>query len=379
MNEDKASRYHRLRRRSALLGGAWSVTLLSGLLLTGASEGLRDAAAGAAAALGAPAALSFTVLVAGWMIAVGVLHEAGAFPLACYGFLLDRKYGLSRQSFGGWLREHLKAFGVGLALGTAAGVFVYLTLHVAPDQWWWMAWGGLGASLLLLTWAAPVILLPLFFRVVPLQHADLRSRLLGLARRAGVAVVDVFEWRLGDRTSRANAMLVGVGGTRRILVSDTLVADYAADEVEAVLAHELSHHVHHDVWRALLIETTAVGAALWLGSRLLPAAVTRLGLTGVDDVAGAPVLGLAALAVSLAVLPLANALSRRAERRADAFALRATGNAEAFGRALRRLGAQHLAESSPSWMARIFFHSHPPVDERISAAQAWQARDAKAG
>jgi len=375
MNEDKAARYHRLRRRSAVAAAAWSVLLLAVLLLTGASHAIRDGAAALASRLQLPSPLHFCATVAGWIVIVGAIHEAGALPFAWFGgFVLERRYGLSRQLPSEWAREHVKALGVGLVFGVAAGVFVYSLLAVAPGAWWPVAWVASVVVAIALTWAAPLVLLPLFFRLKPLTDETLRRRLLSLADRLGAPALDVFEWRLSDRTSRANAMLTGLGRTRRILVSDTLVSDYDGDEIEVILAHELAHHVHRDVWRGLALEAVVAGVALWAGSRVLPAVAGPLTLTGIADVAGAPVLVLTLMAVSIVMLPVANAFSRRAERRADRLALATTRNGAAFISAMRRLGARHLAEESPPWLVRLFFYTHPPIAERIASARAWQAR-----
>ena len=319
--------------------------------------------------------LHLPVTVACWIVIVGALHEAGALPFACFGgFVLERRYGLSRQSFGGWAREHVKALAVGLVVGVAAGVFVYSLLAAVPGPGGrspgWRRWRSRSPSRGRRPWSCCRI----FFRLAPLTDESLRRRLLALAGRLGAPAIDVFEWRLSDRTSRANAVLTGIGRTRRILLSDTLVSDYDGDEIEVILAHELAHHVHRDVWRGLAFEAALTGIALFAGSRVLPVAVAPLGLRGVDDVAGAPVLVLTLMAVSFVMLPAANALSRRSERRADRLALETTNNGEAFISAMRRLGARHLAEDAPSALTRLFFYTHPPIADRIASARAWQAR-----
>lgn len=358
-----------------MCAAAWSVLLLAMLLLTGASHAIRDVAAALASGLRLPGVLHLPVTVAAWIVIVGAIHEAGALPFAWFGgFVLERRYGLSRQRPSEWALEHLKALGVGLTFGTAAGVFVYSLLAAAPGAWWPVAWVASVVVAIALAWAAPVILLPLFFHLAPLTDETLRGRLLSLAERLDAPAIDVFEWRLGNRTSRANAMLTGLGRTRRILVSDTLISDYDSDEVEVILAHELAHHLHRDVWRGLALEAVMAGGALFAGSRVLPAVVGPLGLTGIADVAGAPVLVLTLMAVSVVMLPVANAFSRRAERRADRVALETTRNGAAFISAMRRLGARHLAEEAPPWPVRLLFYTHPPIAARIASAQAWQSR-----
>jgi len=218
---------------------------------------------------------------------------------------------------------------------------------------------------------APVWLMPMFYRFAPLEREGLRERLLTLSTRAGVPVLGAFEWGLGAKTSRANAALVGAGRTRRIIVSDTLLKGYSDDEIEVILAHELAHHVHFDIWAALAVETLIVTAALF-GAHLAATTVgASLGFRRPADLGALPLMLLAAGAVSLLLAPISNAWSRHNERRADRYALRLTDRSAAFVSAMKRLGAQNLAEEHPSRLVEILFYTHPPISARIDAAQAW--------
>ncbi len=367
MNEDKATRYHRHKRRASLLSLGWSVALLGGLAATGLSLSIRGHAEDLAA--GWPAAASLVVVL--YVTAVAGLHEIGALPLAFYsGFLLERRYGLSTEPFGAWRRDQVKAFLIGLLLSWAGAVLLYACIRWQP-AWWWLLAGALFALIVvLMAQLAPVLLLPLFYRVTPLEHESLRARLLGLADRAGAHVVGVYEWGLGDKTRKANAALAGWGRTRRILLSDTMLAEYSEDEIEVVLAHELAHHVHGDIWKGIAFEAGLILAGFYLAARVLDAWASRAGLSGAGDVAGLPILLLAAGAVSLVMVPIAHAMSRAFERSADRFALALTKNPEAFTSAMRRLAAQNLAEDAPSRLVTWLFHSHPPIRERIAMARA---------
>lgn len=377
MNEDKATRYHRLRRRTVILAAAWRVALLAGLLLTGLSHHLRDAALTLAGAC--PAALQLMVTVCAWVTAVVLAHDIGAMPLAFYGgHLLDRRYGLSRQPAAAWFRDYLGACGINLLFAVVAAEWIYASLARWPEGWWLAAWGGAVAAGVAVAWAAPILLLPLFFRVVPLEDEGLRQRLLALAAKIRVPAIGVYEWRVSDRTPRANAALTGIGGTRRILLSDTLIADYQPDEVEAILAHELAHHAHHDIWRTLLVNGLVAGAALLAADAALRIVIAPAGLRGIADVAGMPALALAAIAVAWIASPLVNAVSRSLERRADRHALEATNNVDAFITAMRRLGTRNLAEDAPTLLARLFFHTHPPIGDRIASARGWAEETGRA-
>src|SRR5712691_8863374 len=211
---------------------------------------------------------------------------------------------------------------------------------MSSDRWWLATGAAFALMIIGITNLAPVVLLPLFYTVKPLDRESLCARLMALAERAGARVVGAYEWGLGDKTKKANAALTGIGGTRRILISDTMLAEYSEEEIEVVLAHELAHHVHHDIWKGVVFESVLTLAGFFLASRLLAALAGFLGLRGVSDIAGLPLLLLAAGAVSIVMVPVAHAMSRAYERRADRFALDLTHNPDAFISAMRRLGVQ---------------------------------------
>jgi STE24 endopeptidase len=370
VNEDRATRYHRLKRRALVVSLAWSAVLFTTLLATGASLQLRDAASRAAAALGASSPALVVVL---YVAALTLLHEAGSFAIALYGeFAVEHRYGLSNERFTAWLRDQAKSFAVGLVLGSAAVSVIYLFIRLSPSGWWLPAGAVFALLIVGMANVAPVLLLPLFYRVKPLDREALRRRLIELADRAGAKVLGAYEWGLADKTKKANAALAGLGATRRILVSDTMLADYSDEEIEIVLAHELAHHVHGDIWKGIAFESALVMAGFFLAARTLDASTAWLGLEGPADPAGLPLLLLAAGAVSVAMLPAAYALSRTFERSADRFALELTRNPTAFVSAMKRLAAQNLAEDRPSRLIQWLFYSHPPVGERIAMAQAFK-------
>ena len=364
-NEDKATRYHRLRRRASLFGTVLGALLLIALLTTGWSAALRDLAM-------ALAGQSFLFALIFYVLMLCLLSEAVQLPLAFYqGVTLERRYGLSTQPTGRWWLDRLKAGGLALVFAVAAAIIVAFLLRWSPDYWWLIAAVCFAGILVLLAQLAPVLLLPLFYEFKPLDRPGLTGRLAALADRAGVRVLGVFEWRLSDRTRKANAALTGIGRTRRILLSDTLLADHGDEEIEVILAHELAHHVHRDIWKSIALEIALIALGFYMADLVLSASAGRFGIASKDDIAGLPLLVLAAGAVSLALLPLANAFSRAHERRADRYALDMTKNAGAFVSAMKRLAAQNLAEERPSRLVELLFYSHPPMAARIDAALAW--------
>jgi STE24 endopeptidase len=366
-NEDKATRYHRLRRRASVLGTMTQALLLAVLLVSGASTTLRESAADVVGR-------SVVPLVIAYVVMLGVLLDLVHLPWAFYaGVTLERRYGLSTQTTTKWWIDHLKAGGVALAFSIVAALIVFSLVRWSPDRWWLYGAVAFTGILVLLAQLAPVVLLPLFYDLKPVSRDTLRQRLLVLAERAGARVIGVFEWRLSDRTRKANAALAGIGPTRRILLSDTLLADHSDDEIEVILAHELAHHVHHDIWSGIALEAVLIALGFYLADAALATYGASVGLRGKSDVAGLPLLLLAGGSVSLALLPLANAFARAHERRADRYALSLTRNPSAFITAMRRLAAQNLAEEHPTRLARVF-STHPPTSERIDAARHWQIK-----
>jgi STE24 endopeptidase len=367
VNEDKSARYHRLKRRAGLASALVTVAVLGGLLLTGASAALARAARVITPSPAASVAL--------YVVALAAILETALFPLVFYRtFSLERRYGLSSGGVRAWIRDYAKASLIGLVVGVLAVEAVYLLLTESPAWWWLLASGLFVSAMAIVANVAPVLLLPLFYKFRPLEDDALRARLVDLSARAGVPVLGIYEWAVGDKTRRANAALVGTGRTRRIILSDTLLAAYSEEEIEIVMAHELGHHVHRDILVALVAESAALTTAFFAAACALNASWRGLGLASPADVAGLPLLLLAAGGVMRAATPLANGLSRRNERRADRYALTLTRRPAAFISAMKRLGAQNLAEENPSRAVLWLFHTHPPVSQRIEAARQHMPR-----
>ena len=362
-NEDKATRYHRLQRQASvaavLTGGA---VLLLGVV-SGAAAGLERSVEDAFDSRVTSAIVYSAVLV--------LVIELALLPFSYYqGFTLERRYGLATHTLSHWWRDRAKATALALVFGVAGALIVHALLRMGPQYWWLAAVAIFGGIAVVLTHIAPVLLMPIFYEFAPLQRPELVERLLALGRRANASITGVYEWRLSDRTRKANAALAGLGRTRRILLSDTLLAEHSDDEIEVILAHELAHHVHADIWIAIVVDISMLALGFFAADRLLLAAGPSLGL-GKSNLAALPVVLLAVGVVSTALAPLGHALSRLHERRADRFALEMTGSVDAFVSAMKRLAVQNLAEEEPSRLTEVLFHSHPSARARIAAAREW--------
>jgi STE24 endopeptidase len=368
---DVARRYH--RRQFAL-------TLAD--LAIGAAMLAWWSGSGAAARLTAvlePYLRSPAALVAAMLLVVGGAQAVLTFPLDLLaGYVLPRRAGLLVQRFGGWLADRLKALAIGGALGLLTVEVVYALLRADPARWWLWAGTILAAGTVLLAAVVPIWLVPLFYRLTPLEDAALRARILALAGRMNVRAAEVAVADFSRKGRVANAAVVGLGRTRRILVSDTLVEGFPPEEVEVVLAHELGHHAKRHIAKGLLLQGVLIFAGLWIADRALRAGGAALGLAGPADPAGVPLLLLVLTALGFLVTPVVAAWSRRLEREADRVALEVTRMPDAFVAAMERLGRLNLAERQPGRLRELLFATHPSLEARIAAGRAAGAGLARA-
>jgi len=360
-NGKDAGRYHRLQFVLGVTSFAVGIGYLAGVVVSGAATALAGAVAEVSPAWWVQVALVAAALAAGQAML--------RFPLRwARGFWLPRRFGLLHQPLASWLVDRVKGAALGGALALGGVLVVYALLRTTP--WWWLLAAvvffavGIGLSALF-----PVVVVPMFYRLTRLADPALERRLLALAGRAGVAAIGVWVVDQSRKSRTANAAVVGLGRTRRIILFDTLATGFGEEEVEAVLAHELAHHVHGDLRRGLLVQGVLALATFWLAARLLDAGVEWWGLTGPADPAGLPWLALVLTVLGAGQLPLANAFSRRLERQADDFGLALTGNPAAFVSALERLGALNLAERRPNRLKELLLYSHPALDRRIARAR----------
>lgn len=363
--QSEARRYARLRRKlipvSLGLGLIWSLVWL----LTGASVALREALADLTA--------SRALVVTLFAMIFGLGYALLDLPLSYYsGFLLPHRFGLSTQSLGDWIVDQVKAGLIGGALALVMLQTLYLALVIWPETWWlpvgmvYLLFGVVLSAL------APILIAPLFYKFTPLEdeHSALADRLIALTQRAGTRVRGVYRFDMSRRTTAANAALMGLGRSRRIVLGDTMLDKFTPDEIETVLAHELAHQVHRDIPLGILVQTSITLVGLWLASLALEWGVGRFGLEGVDDIAGLPWLALILGAFGLVTMPLVNGWSRSRERMADRYAVRITGKPLAYASALVRLADQNLGELEPPRWVEIILYSHPPLGERIAAARS---------
>lgn len=358
---DESKRYERAKFVVSITGFVLDVLLLVYLLISGWTFRIRDFADNLTD--------SNWALILVYTIILGALFNLISIPLGFYsGYVLEHRFGLSRQTLWGWIKDGLKGLAVSVPLGIAAVEVVYYLLRVDPEQWWIFAGAAFVAFAVVMANLAPVLLLPLFFRFKPVEDPELRRRVEHLAERAQTPLCGIFEWSLGEKTRKANAAVVGWGNTRRIIVSDTLLEHFSPEEIEVIMTHELCHHVKNHLWQGIALQSVLTFLCFYAAHRILSAFSPAAEFRGISDIANLPTFALTVTTLSLLALPGVNYFSRRLERAADLYALELTGDALAFVSCMEKLADLNLADKSPNKIIEFIFYSHPSMEERIELA-----------
>jgi STE24 endopeptidase len=362
--QQKAREYSRLLRRGSFIELGIGGTLLLALLFTPASTTLASLLV---FPFPASAVLYLLTLAAGYGLIMAPLSYY-------YGFILPHRYGLSKQNLASWLRDKVKASGLQLLLGLCLVIIVYWLIGNLPALWWLAAAMIMFLVSLILTWLTPTFLIPLFYKLKPLEEGELKEKLVNLARRAGVDISECLTMNLSSKATTANAMLSGWGKSRRIIFSDTLLQGYSWDEIEVTLAHELGHRLHHDIPKLIVIQAATFLLAFYLANLALSAGVVLFSLQGISDIAGFPWLILVLAMLILVLQPALNWYNRRVETAADETALALSNNPQAFIGLMTKLTDQNLSEAEPSRWVKLLFYDHPTYNERVKLAHNYISR-----
>jgi STE24 endopeptidase len=364
-DQPEARRYNRIKRWLGVADFVLGLGMLVLLVATGWSGALRDLAY-RVAFQNYTLALFFFVLM---LLLMGKLLGLG---LDFYGFRLEHRFQLSNQKLRAWVRDQVKGFLLELVLASIVAESLYFIIRQFPQHGWVLAWAAFLAFVVLMAHLAPVVLLPIFYKFEPLQDDELKSRLVRLGERSGTRVRGVYKWNMSEKSKKANAALTGLGSTRRIILADTLLDNYSPDEIEAVLAHELGHHVHRHILKSIAVQAAVTLVLFGTANWALHYAVDRLGMFAtLSDFANLPFLVLVSSLLSLLAFPALNAYSRSNERQADRYAFESIGRVEPFISSMNKLADQNLAERKPSRLVEALFHSHPSISRRVAAAEAW--------
>jgi STE24 endopeptidase len=300
-------------------------------------------------------------------------HVAVSFPLSYYaGHRLEHRFGLSKLTFGGWLWRYFKRNALALTFGLLLMLGLFAIIRSTGPWWWLIAAGGSFLVSVVLAQLAPVLIMPLFYKIDRVEAPELVDRMRRLASGTGLAIEGVYRMDMSRETVKANAMLAGLGRTRRVILGDTLLDGFSPEEIEVIFAHEIGHHVHRHIPKLIAVGIVFMLGGFWACDFVLRAWMYRT-LGAVDysalPVSSLPVLMLALTAFSLLLEPVQNLLSRRYERQCDRYALARTGLPQAYRSAFRKLAVLNKDDPCPNPIAVFLFHSHPPIAERLAMAE----------
>jgi len=349
-----ASAYHLRKNRYLVISIAAQLLFFFAFILSNAATPILEALR--------KTGLQKWALMAGVAVVFFAIWQATAWPTRYLsGWRLEKAFKMTRQTFGGWLIDALKSSALSLIFFLLSTLVFYAVVFARPADWWWIL------SVLTFIFSAffatlfPVLIVPIFYKYLPLEDPGLVARLQKSLERCGFPNLPLFEIKLGEKTVRANAMLTGFGKTRRAMMSDTLLKNYSEDEITMVLAHEAGHHARGHLWRSLAIDT-----ALSMSGFFLLFCLTDPALAGMEFF---PVLVLLSYVSGLVLMPLHNAISRMHEREADRFALEHYPDAASFRSLMEKLSGQNLANPSPGKWEEFFLYTHPSKNNRIAHAE----------
>jgi STE24 endopeptidase len=358
----KEMRQHDAWRNALYFGGAvYGFLVLLAVLALGISRRLRDLAR----SITPHRFLSAMVFVALLTVVTTVL----SLPLdVLSGYVVPHRFDLSDQSLGSWLWDQAKGLFLNILL--AAPILALALEGIRRRRRWWLAlWLGSIPITLFLVLIGPVVLDPVFNTFEPLKDEELKTEILNLASRAGIAGGRLWQVDKSKQTKEMNAYVNGLGPTKRIVLWDTIIAKLSRDQLLFVMAHEMGHYVRHHVWKLLGFLIGLLLVVFWLGQRLAEWATRRFGAAwGFDaphDPAALPLLLLLVSVFLFFLSPVTAGFSRILEHEADVFALELTHLNDAGARAFVKLAEDSKVLPDPHPFIRFWRYTHPTLKERI--------------
>ncbi len=296
-------------------------------------------------------------------------------PITFYkDFYLEHKYNLSNQTFGRWIFENFKGLVVSLVVGIPILLIFYYVLNKFGVFWWLPFAIILFIISVVFARLLPLIILPIFYKISPIENEDLSERITRLAKDAGIKVENVFRFNMSKNTKKANAAFTGLGKSKRILLGDTLLDNYSNDEIETVVAHELGHYKRKHIIKNIIIGTVASFGTLFLIAYFYNISLDWFGFKRLQEIAALPILSVWAMLIGLVETPLTNIISRKFEYEADEYAVSTTNKPSAFISTLDKLTEQNLADKNPHPFVEWFFYSHPSITNRVNAIRNYVNR-----
>lgn len=313
---------------------------------------------------------NFYASLTAYLFIIGALYYLISFPLNFYGsFILEKKFALSSRTVASWVRDEIKKCIISAVLILFLTGIIYFIARNTGAYWWmicaafWVTFSVIFAKIF------PVVIIPIFYKYKPLSDNSLRKRILSLAEKFRIKVLDVFEIDFSKNTKKSNAALTGMGGTKRVILADNLINEFTPEEVEVVMAHEMAHYKLGHIWKLLLFGAVSTFLLFFIMDRSLPYIASALGFSDIFDIALFPAICVIYIAYSFLSMPVNSAISCYFEREADTMALKMTGLKDSFISLMNKLADKNLSDRDPNRIVEIFFYDHPPIKKRIEMAE----------
>ena len=294
-------------------------------------------------------------------------------PFELYGtFVLEKKYGFSTITWKLWITDLIKSVLIStILMGIMISAFMAF-IHYLPESWWFWAWVFFTLFEIILLWLYPVLIAPLFNKFEPIKDEALREKINALMDKVGLKTKGIYQVDEGKRSKHTNAYFTGIGKTKRIVLYDTLLSSHTADEIVAVLAHEIGHWKKKHILKQLTFMIVASLFLLYFIFLIVnwSSLYSAFGLKVTPVYAGLFLVSLYLSSAGYFLSPIGAAVMRRYEREADLMALELTGTAQPMISALKRLAKDDLTNLHPHPLYVWFYYSHPPLIERIEYLQA---------
>jgi STE24 endopeptidase len=292
-----------------------------------------------------------------------------------FGYVFEHKYGLSNQKLGEWFKDFLKTQGLLNILLVPAGTGLDFIWSNSPFHWWIIASSCFFLILLLVTTIFPVLFVPFFWKTEEYTDEARTRRLLGIAKKAGINAVEKVQIvKESEKSKKANAAVIGLGRTRRILIFDNLVNNFSSDEIDVVFAHEMGHRANKDITRGILFSTILAFPVFFVISIIIMPLANLAGVESLNDIAIFPVFAALFILIEMCIKPIHMAYSRTRERLADQFAFEVVRNPEAQISAFKRLADIDLEDDSPPPFVEAWLYGHPSISRRIKYCETWKAQ-----
>ena len=303
-----------------------------------------------------------------WLFYFGILGmgwEILTLPFSAAHHAIERLYQLSKQGYGGWFVDKLKGWALALVLGAVVLLILYFCTRYLGNLWWVVACTLFVLLSIVLAQLTPVLLIPLFFKLKPMEAGPLKERLFKLCERFQVKVEEIYHLGLGEKTEKGNAAFVGLGKTKRIIIGDTLYEKFSPDEVEAVFAHELGHQVHNDLWMGIGIAAGFMYLTFFVAQWISNGFVYPHFGTTVKEPFGLLLFFIVLGIIQIPIGVIQTNFTRWREKLADEFAHKKIGTGEKLAEALEKLTIQNRGQFYPNPIMEFLTHSHPAPWRRI--------------